>query len=224
MTSGEHPEIDIDRRLGGDLSEAESAALDAHLAICARCRGYEKAAREMMLDLRAASNEVSETIDWDRLEKSIERQRGARITRLAAGAGLGVIAVALSTWGFAPPGEAWLYVTGIGALVAALVGSQALLVLREHRDVARLARGDELLAGQRSLLIRRIRTIRRFRWVALAVVLWCLWSAAQWREGRPVVVYLGLAAIVALSWLHTLVFAYPRLRSELAELGSDAGR
>jgi anti-sigma factor RsiW len=68
-------EIGIERRLHGDSSPQESAALDAHLAGCEACRVFEATARrtEDAMQQRAAA--VLEGYDWNRIEARVRSMR-----------------------------------------------------------------------------------------------------------------------------------------------------
>lgn len=217
-------EIAIDQRLHGALGEDEASALEAHCATCEGCRAYEDSARSTDLVLHSLAGEARVTVDWDRIDRAIRMELRARTRKLAAGVVIGVVAVALATSGFAPPGEGVLFAIEVGALVGAIVLARVLVVMREVRSVSGLARGDELIARHRAMVEKQVRSIRRFRWIALAVVVWCIFNAAHSIEVRHVIVHAGLACIVLGSWLHTLLVRYPRLRRQLVELGPEGPR
>lgn len=224
MSDCQRFEIAIDQRLRDALADDEASALEAHCATCEGCRAYEASARRMELGLHTLASDARDAIDWDRMEESIRTALRARMRKLVAGVVIGAVAVALSTWGFAPAGEAALFALEVGALVASIVLVRALLTLREVRRVSSLARGSELISRHRAMLEKQVRTIRQFRWLALAVAVWCIWNAARSVDVRHVVVHAALACIVVGSWLHTLLVSYPRLRRELAELGIEDPR
>jgi len=218
MSDCQHFEIAIDQRLRDALTRDEESALVAHCATCEGCRAYDAAARTMQLGLRSLASKAREAVDWDHIERGIRGRLRARMLKLLVGVGIGVVAVALATWGFAPPGEGARFALEIGVLVGAIVLVRGLFVVREVRQVSRLGRGDELIARHRAMLENQVRTIRRLRWVALAVVVWCIFNAVTSVEARHVVTHAGLTCIVLGSWLYTLLVADPRHRRELEEL------
>lgn len=211
-------EIAIDKRLHGVLSGDEARDLDAHLATCAGCRAYDASARGTQGDLALAAREVRAQVDWAAVERTVHATLRARRRKLAFAASLGVVAAFVATWGLSPPGHVLVFGLGVTVLVAAIVATRVVVVLREVRGIARLAAGDELLARHRAMLASRIVKLARLRWVAGGVALWCLGSAALAGEPRAAVTYVVLAAVVAAPWLHTLVLELPRLRRELADL------
>ncbi|HEX7600587.1 MAG TPA: hypothetical protein VF316_03235 [Polyangiaceae bacterium] len=217
-------EIAVDQRLRGALEEDEASALDAHCATCEGCRGYEEAARSMQLGLHALASDAREAVDWDRVERGIRKRMRARLHQLVLAGVLGAAAVTLSTWGFAPRGAVAQFAAEMTAIVGAVVLVRVVFVAREVRQISRLARGDELLARHRAMLDKQLRTLRRFRWIALAVVAWSLFNAERSVEMRHAIVHVGLACIVAISWLHALLVTYPRVRRELAELDPKGPR
>lgn len=221
MSDCQHFELAIDRRLhaASALAPDEAAALEAHLATCDACRAYEASARDLERGLQTRADESRETVDWDRIERGVRANLRARFRKLVAGVLIGALVVAISTWGFAVPGEELDVILGVGTLVAAVVLGRAVFVVREVRAVAGLARGGELIARHRAMLAKQVRTIRRFRWIALVVTLACVALAVRGGEPRHVIVHAILACIVAGTWLHTLLVGYPRLRRELAEIG-----
>ena len=109
-------------------------------------------------------------------------------------------------------------------VVGAIVLARALFVVREVRSVSRLGRGDELIARHRAMLAKHVQSIRRLRWVALAVFLTTVALAIRSHEAREAITYVGLGCIVLGTWLHTLLFVEPRMRRELAELGPEGPR
>jgi anti-sigma factor RsiW len=224
MPDCEHFEIAVDRRLRGALSKDEENELEAHCANCASCRAYAETARAMQVGLHSLADDARSNVDWDHVERSIEQRLRARMHKLYAGVATGAFAVALGTWGFAPPGEAAVLGLKMGAIVGAVVLARVLFVIREVRSVSRLGRGDELIARHRAMLTKQVRSIRQLRWVALAVFLWTVILAARSVETRYAITYAGLGCIVLGTWLHTLLVVEPRLRRELAELHHEGPR
>lgn len=224
MSDCERFEIAIDQRHRGALADDDVRALDAHLATCASCRAYEESVRSMQVGLDALAVEARRAVDWARIERGIHDAVRTRMRKLAFGVAIGIAAVALSTWGFAPPGERAAFAAEVGALVGAIVLFQGLRAVREARGVLGVARGDELIARHRAMLEKQVRVIRIFRFIALAVVVWLAVSAIRAAEARHVVVYSALACIVVGTWVHTLLVGYPRLLRQLAELGAKRDR
>lgn len=224
MVDCERFEIAIDQRLRGALARDEASKLETHCATCEACRAYEASARGMQLGLHSLAGEARQAVSWDRIERGIRTSLRDRMRKLAFGIVIGVVAVALATWGFAPPGEAPLFALEVGVLVGAIVALRVLFVVREVRAVSRLARGDELLARHHAMLEKQIRGIRQYRWLALVVIVWCIANAARSVEVRHVVVHAALACIALVPWLHTLLVTYPRARRELNEFVREGPR
>ena len=214
-------ELAIDRRLGNALPDAEARALTAHLATCEACTAYEQDARSLQGDLRSRASDARDAVDWGRVERSIRQRLLARMQKLGVGIGLGILAVALTAWGLAPAGDHESHPFLIAVVVGAIVLARVLFVVREVQQVARLERGEELLAQHRRMLERQVRSIRRFRWVAGAVVIGLVLSALRTLTLPHLVAHAGLVCIVAGTWLHTLLVTYPRLGRELRELAPE---
>jgi len=221
MPDCSHFELAVDRRLGKALPGAEASALDAHLATCASCAAYEADAQSLQRGLRSRAEGARDAVDWGRIERSIRQRLLARMQKLGVGIGLGILAVALTAWGLAPAGEHESHPFLIAVLVGAIVLARVLFVVREVQQVARLERGEELLAQHRRMLERQVRSIRRFRWVAGLVVIGLFLSAARSLTLPHLVAHAGLVCIVAGTWLHTLLVTYPRLGRELRELAPE---
>jgi anti-sigma factor RsiW len=84
----------VSASLDGELSEVERAALDAHLASCARCRAYAAGAAETARLLRAAPLEALDfpvALPSRRLAVARRLQVAAAAAALAVTVGLGAL-------------------------------------------------------------------------------------------------------------------------------------
>ena len=74
------------------------------------------------------------------------------------------------------------------------------------------------------MLERRVRSIRRFRGVALAVVVAIGLAAARSLAAPHLTAHAALALVVGSTWLRTVLVTYPRLLRELHELRREGVR
>lgn len=214
-------ETAIERHTEGAASPEESAALTAHLASCAACRGYAESAalvHRQMVDV-AARLARGET-DWATLEAGIHQAITRRLRRFYSLLGIGALAVIVCVFGF---GEALIADVSMIAVVATVLSVRFVMVASETRAL-KLAHGEELFAAHRQALATRIRSLRGLRWIALAVVIGALALGAFLPDIalRARLTYVVLAGIVGGVWGHNLVVELPRLRRELDALGGAA--
>ncbi len=222
MADCERFEIEIERRLHGDLGEAEAARLAAHLSTCASCRAFEATARATEAGMRGAADEVVQAIDWAQVDRAISawRRRGL---------------VTLGTWavlGLALAGSAWIHRDGRGPAVDASLAAGACLValgvrfaldLRRQRRTAALGRGPELLEALRADLRDRRRATTAWLVYAPFLTAFLAGAAVVKAEGAFRLVLVAAAAVVAATWLAVLLVKRPRLARERAALDGATG-
>jgi hypothetical protein len=140
------------------------------------------------------------------------------VRNLIVGVGIGVVAGGLATWGMGEPGERAALAVEIAIIIGVAVAVRAFFVARELRRIEGLGRGGALLAGHRAMLARDVRAVRRFRWLALATVLWSFGHAFVEDHARAAFVDVAIGLMIVGLWARTLLVTYPRIVRELADL------
>jgi anti-sigma factor RsiW len=219
MTGCDLQQIAIERRLHGDLGDAEAAALDAHLQTCAACRDYLLAARGTEAAMNEQVQAVLHEVDWERVRRSAARHRAFWredfISNAAAVAG-----AALVGWWLVPAEKLqgrwpWL----LGAALAA-IALTAIIARERSRGLEADADPFELLAAYR---IRIRRDLTRWRrqleiYAILPVVALATIGFPHWPGAAALPYLLGTSAVVGVLAAYDLLVRLPRARRALADL------
>ena len=221
MKTCDEYQVDLERRRRGALPAEAAGEAERHLAGCAGCPAAEELAGRTDALLWASARAAAERVDWERMGRAIEREvRAWRalpwvllgfFSLLGLGAGL---AFSPERWS-----DAWLRISGIGVVFAAVSAIYGVRKLRAARR-ATASGGEELLVYRRRELDAQIREERRM-WMAgpLMVVSSAVGAALAWGNAHHAGEgLLGIALLCAAATVHSLGFELPRLRRERAEL------
>jgi hypothetical protein len=215
-------ETAIEMRLHGALGGAEAAALDVHLATCARCRAFEAAASRMEAAMRDAASEAVKGVDWGAVEAQVERWRRR------GWASLGPAAVTLLVWGamtwkLHARGDPDVWVPVVAALVTA--GALVLAWRKRRADAARMARGGvELLVALRRDLAGRRRALAPLLLLLAALAIGLAWWAVLEPRRWVSALLWAMAAAGGVTLAAGLLVKRPRLAREQAVLDGLGGR
>lgn len=218
-------ELAIEMRLHGALPPEESAALDAHLSTCERCREFQRRATETQRALTGSAGALAAAVDPGRVWAGVERmarEDRARIGRVALFQGVLVLAT-----GFALGN----YLVAAASILPVSAVVLTLLVLRSRaqaRELALVGRSrEDVLALYRRILERRIARLSRVVRVLPVIGVMELtltrpgapWPKSLNHEGMTVfAVVLSLFLFGQTFYLARKVL--PALRREREELGS----
>ena len=189
-------EMALDKRLRGELSADDDAALDAHLRDCAACRRFEASVGATAMAMSARVSQLERAIDWNRVQTHVSKaRRSARFDLLAYGALISLMVTGAILVAYA----ADLVLAGIVIVPTLVITGLAALAYRRLRK----ATDADPIAFVRDDLRLNIRRNREYQ--ALAV----LYAWANSSVGALVM----LAAIVAtLEWhVHVTRQALERL-------------
>jgi hypothetical protein len=218
MTGCDLQQIAIERRLHGDLGDAEAAALEAHLQGCADCRGYLAQARATEAAMGEQVQAMLQGVDWEKVRRSAARQRFFWKEEVVATAG-GLAAVVAATAWLLPakaraPGLAFVVATAVLALVLVALRARA-----HARGLGERADPIELLAAWRTGIRRDLTSWRRMLWLYLVVPAGLAVAIAiDWPDLSGLPFFIGLAAVSAALAAYDLLVRLPRVRRELADL------
>jgi hypothetical protein len=207
-------------RLHAALDEVRSAALDVHVAGCASCREFERAARGLSALLTASGTRGMDTMDWQGVAERVrawpERLR-RDLRRMALTLPVLIAIIVL--------GSDAENAVGVGALAAALgvvilgLGLWQLRRLDGNARLAEASQGDLLAFYRRELdaILRRARTtlvsclLAAVSFGAAAVRLWL--NAGRDVPMRQAVFWLG----GSLFWLGYALYSFALRRRCLRE-------
>lgn len=211
-------QIAIERRLHGDLGEAEAAPLDRHLLSCEACRAYEAQARRTDVAMGARAEAVLKNVDWGRMQEGLRRYRQRILSSLRdIAVFLGLVYLASVALPLREANRAALALRNlfvVGGVLAATAVGMALYA----RTLARLADPIEMLAFYRNRLRSEAQWARRAQWayaVGLAVI-------AGVNLVRPSATRLpgslALVALIAAAWVYERRVRIPRIEREWTDL------
>ena len=146
MTGCEERQIAVERRLHGDLGDAEVAALEAHLQDCAACRDYLLAARAAEAAMSEQVRAELQEVDWERVKRSAASHR-AFWREDVVSTSAAIAGVALVGWWLIPAEKVegrWPAMPGAGLAAIALT---VLLARERSRSLEPGADPFELLAA-----------------------------------------------------------------------------
>jgi predicted anti-sigma-YlaC factor YlaD len=226
MPSCDDFQILIEQRLLGALAEARRPALEAHLADCSSCRGYEAEAAEAQRALAVPSG-ARAPVEWSRIERAIGRERALLDGEWALVA-CGMLVLDLTwllffSWEFVRP---WaLPILAVEASAWLAFGLRERRALR-HR-VAAVPSG-ELMDWLRRHAAWRRSSAGQVRWCTVVglMALAFAWALAG-RHGRGVdaallsrlhwaLLLVGAFVVAVLVWVEAVQL--PRARRECASL------
>ena len=160
MTGCDQQQIAIERRLHGDLGDAEAASLEAHLQSCAACRAYEAAARGTEAAMSEQVQAVLHEVDWEKVRRSAARHRAFWredvVSTTAA-----ITGAALVGWWLVPAEKLqgrWPLLLGAALAAIALT---AFVARERSRGLEADADPFELLAAYRTRIRRDLTRWRR---------------------------------------------------------------
>jgi hypothetical protein len=215
-------QIAFERELHGALGEPDRARLMVHLSTCGACRTYQAAARAMEGTMSKSVSQALLQVDWSRVEKGIQRRLLDSLAAVVA-AVLGAAFMAGLTWFTATPAFRAEKMLRVGAALAVTVVLIALVMGYAGWALARLNRGEELLAQHRRGLRLRVAFSRAMPWVTAALAGLFAWRAATGDSSRvsDPVFYGVLAALMVGLGLYTRLVKLPRALRERTELDPD---
>ncbi len=211
-------EVELGMRQHGALEPARVAALEAHLAGCASCRAFAAATGGQAASLRAAAEDESGRVDWDRVQEGVEGLRRSYRRKLwLVPLVLFALPLALLVSGgrFADPRLYVLFPTSNLLVYLAYLW----LIGRPFREVVAVAKtGEPLLAGYvRELRRQRVRTWLFVAWNGAAALI--MLASALFGMGARLRLFGALGALAFGAWVaYDLAARLPRLRRALAEV------
>lgn len=215
MTSCDHFEIETEKRRHGELGDAESRALEAHLSTCERCRAYEATARRTEAVMRSEAEAVAGEVDWGQVDRAITAWRRRSTVVLGTWVVLGLILAAQAWRHHGEPGPAEYANLVVGLFLAILVIRLVVDVVRRKR-IAGMARGPLLLDLLRTDLAERRRAIVASLVIFPVLTAFFVWEALVSSDAgrRPL---FGVSALICVATLLAIWFVKrPRLAREQA--------
>jgi hypothetical protein len=217
-------EIAIERRLHGALGESEAPALDAHLAVCARCRAYEAAARGAEAMMAVEAREAIAQVDWARVERGIRGGIHASLRMLVAAVVTAAWVAGMVFLSTPPAMRADRMMRTLPAMVMVVV-LVAFVAAYSARRLVALADREEMFDTYRTLVQANLQWARRMQWATAVIVAFLLYRALTGTAVTfdPTVFYGGLALPMAAAWLYLRRVKLPRAEREARDLGIVLG-
>jgi uncharacterized membrane protein len=217
-------EIAIERRLHGALGESEAPALDAHLAVCARCRAYEAAARGAEAMMAVEAREAIAQVDWARVERGIRGGIHASLRMLVAAVVTAAWVAGMVFLSTPPAMRADRMMRTLPAMVMVVV-LVAFVAAYSARRLVALADREEMFDTYRTLVQANLQWARRMQWATAVIVAFLLYRALAGTAATfdPTVFYGGLALPMAAAWLYLRRVKLPRAEREARDLGIVLG-
>jgi anti-sigma factor RsiW len=211
-------QIAIERRLHGDLGEAEAAPLDRHLSSCEACRAYQAQAREVEATMSATAEAILRDVSWDRVREGLRRYRRRVLSDVwSVAAFLCVLYAGVVLLPMRPGNRAETALHNL-PLVAGAFAVYALAMLAYVRHLARLADPIELLALYRRRLRSELTWRRRSLWLYPAGLV----LVAGVNLSRPDPVRLpgsiAIGLLLLATWAYDRLVKVPRIEREWADL------
>jgi hypothetical protein len=203
----------------GASSGAPAAEVDAHLAACAACAAYASLSRKVNGSMMNTLSLSPPPLDLDAMRAHVTKfRRQASRTLMIWPVAFGAFFLVSLLLG---PGRA----TVLGAVVGAAVGagvSYAILALWTRRYIASLTAleaksGNELVAGMRAELDRRVRTEREGWWVLPILLVLFHWRFVGW--ALPTQPYIVAFELCFLALFPLGIVRHRRAKRERALLG-----
>lgn len=217
-------QIAVERRLHGDLGEAEEALLERHLSSCEACGAYAARAREVEASMAKSASEALANVDWNRAERGI-REGMAAATRGVVASVIGGVFMVVLAWATRGPALTDARLLRMAAAMAVTMGVIAVMGGLAARKLSRLERGAEMLAEWRRGVRLRVRFARWLHWPNLALAGWFGWKAVRGdtTDGKVegAIFYGVLAALLLAVALYNRLVKLPRALREEAELGPE---
>jgi hypothetical protein len=217
-------QIAIERRLHGDLGEAEAAPLDRHLSDCEACRAYQAQAREVEAKMAANASEALAGTDWGKVERGIREGILVALRGVVASVVGGVLVAAL-IWTTRGPAMTDARMLRVGAALGLTLALIAALGAAAAWRLARLERGAGMIAAWRRGVRLRVRLARLLHWPSAGLAVFYGWKAlsgdsADGKVQGPIF-YGAVVAILAGAALYNRFVKLPRALREEADLGPD---
>jgi hypothetical protein len=214
MPSCDDQEIAIEMRLHGALDADASAALDAHLSTCQRCRAFEASARNAEAIMREGAQAAMETVDWGLVDRAIVRWRWRTLAL-----GFAVVAIVAYAAEGLMDGQQEPVETGLLILVFAALGGE---VWRRARSFTRAGRNADTIELLRQDLDARGRAIDRSLLVFPLMSALFAWRSVE--HGEVQTMPLSLAVIGIVTTAYVWFVKRPALARARAELGRPGSR
>lgn len=234
MSDCDQRELEIEMWLHGALEPERASQLSAHLASCAKCRGFEATARQMESTMQMTVHSLSDEIDWSALKNKLQvvTKPHRYVLLFPVGLALGLLVSRSLGWlwdwtrgkAFNPsvPRAWWISCAVVGAILSALMLYRSRKRLAEARSAETVR--EALVTFCRNELDRQIEDCRRMIWLAAGLGL--VFTAST--VSIAIVHHLAFARVIVFLLVVVGVFGglvvywmwvqLPRLRRELAEL------
>jgi len=207
-------QIAAERRLHGNLGEAEAAELEEHLSACAACHAYRDAARGAEDAMQRNAEAVLQQTDWGQLERRIGQYRRWVYEDLAVTA-LALLAI-LAALVLLPHPSGQIVRPALVLLLAL-----AILAVQAWGKTRWLLPSEpvELLGAWRGRIRREVRWWKRSLWLLplglLGLLAYGLWRRPEASEARFLA---AVGLVVAAASAYELLVRLPRARREWSDL------